>query len=161
MKMKSATKAFSLVELLTVIAIISILSIISMPGFAKYRGNTNLKEAVREISGDIQLCKQRAVAENLRYRLILNVTNNNYIMQKETSPSHWENVFSTKYIGEDDASVKIMNDPAPTFASNTIIFQPRGTTNLGTIVIHHEKFLSEASIKTNITGRVKVKYKLK
>ena len=159
MKVKSAAKAFSLVELLIVIVILSILCTIAIPNFAKYRGNTNLKEAAQEISGDIQLCKQMAVAENVHYRIVLNIENNNYTIQKETSPSNWTNVSSIKNIGKADTSIKIIEDP--TFASDKIIFQPRGTTNAGTLVIQHEKLLSKASIVTSLMGRVRIIYELK
>jgi prepilin-type N-terminal cleavage/methylation domain-containing protein len=159
MKVKSATRAFSLVELLIVIVILSILGTIAVPNFIKYRGNINLKQAAREISGDIQLCKQMAVAENVHYRIVLNVENNNYIIQRETSPSNWTNVSSIKNIGKDDASIKIIEDP--TFESDKIIFQPRGTTNAGTLVIQHEQLLSRASIITSLMGRVRIKYELK
>ncbi|MFA5321048.1 MAG: prepilin-type N-terminal cleavage/methylation domain-containing protein [Smithella sp.] len=158
MKVKSA-RAFSLVELLIVITILSILGTIAVPNFAKYRGNANLKEAAREISGDIKLCKQRAVAENIEYRILLSVANNTYTIQKETSPSNWENVYPTKKICEDDAHIKIIGNP--TFAGDKIIFYTRGTTSAGTMEIQHEKMLSKISIVTSLMGRVKIKFDLK
>jgi prepilin-type N-terminal cleavage/methylation domain-containing protein len=158
MKVKSAAKAFSLVELLIVIAILGILAAIAAPNFTRYKGNANLRAAAREISGDIQYCKQRAVAENVHYRIVLNFEINNYIIQKETSPSNWTNVSSIKNIGKDDTSIKIIEDP--TFGGNKIIFQPRGTTNAGTLVIQHEKLLSKASIVTTLMGRVRIKYEI-
>ena len=158
MKIISA-KGFSLLELLIVIVILTIVGTISAPNFIKYRGNTNLKEAAREISGDIHLCKQRAIAENVHYRIVLNVENNNYTIQKETSPSNWTNVSSIKNVGENDASIKIIGDP--TFGGDKIIFQPRGTTNAGTLVLQHEKLLSRASIITSLMGRVRIEYELK
>ena len=157
--MKSAAKAFSLVELLIVIAILGILAAIAAPNFTRYKGNANLKAAAREISGDIQYCKQRAVAENVHYRIAISFENNNYIIQKETSTSNWTNVSSIKNIGKDDASIKIIEDP--TFESDKIIFQPRGTTNAGTLVIQHEQLLSKASIITSLMGRVRIQYELK
>lgn len=159
MQVKSAAKAFSLVELLIVITIISIIGTIAVSSFAKHRGNTCLREAARQITGDIQLCKQRAVAENVRYRIQLNFEGNNYIIQKETSPDIWINVSSIKNIGEDDAALKIFRDP--TYGGEKIIFQPRGTTNAGTLEIQHEKFLSKASIITSLTGRVRIEYDMK
>ena len=159
MKFKSTAKAFSLVELLIVLAIFSIVITIAVPAFSKYRGNANLREVVQEISGDIRLCKQKAVAENSRYRIQLNVRSNNYIIQKETSSSHWTNVSSLKNIGADDAALKISGDP--TYGGDRIYFQPRGTTTAGTLEIQHEKFLSKASIVTSIMGRVRIEYKFK
>jgi prepilin-type N-terminal cleavage/methylation domain-containing protein len=159
MKVKSTAKAFSLVELLIVIAIISVIGTIATSSFAKYRGNTCLREAAREITGDIQLCKQKAVSENVRYRILISVSSNHYTVQKETSPEHWTSVSSIKNIGEDDEAVKIIGDP--TYGNDTIFFQPRGTTNGGTLILQHEKYLSTANIVTSFMGRVRIQYDLK
>ncbi len=155
----SKEDAFSLVELLTVIAIVSILGVISALSVVRYRGNTNLKEAAREITGDIQLCKQRAVAETTHYRILIIVESNAYIIQKKTSNENWTNMSSIKNIGEHDSAVKIVGHP--THGDHKIIFQPRGTTNAGTLIIRHDKILSTASIVTSLMGRVRIDYDLK
>lgn len=159
MKVISTAKAFSLVELLIVIVIISIIGTVATSSFAKYRGNACLREATREISGDIHLCKHRAVVENRRYRMLISVSSNNYAVQKETSPDHWTNVSPIKNIGVGDEAVKIIGDP--TYGNETIYFQPRGTTNLGTLELQHEKYLSKVKIVTSLMGRVRVEYDLK
>jgi hypothetical protein len=68
-------------------------------------------------------------------------------------------VSSIKNVGENDASIKIIGDP--TFGGDKIIFQPRGTTNAGTLVLQHEKLLSRASIITSLMWRVRIEYELK
>jgi len=150
---------FTLIELLIVIALIAILAAITAPIFSTYRDNANLKEAVREISGDIQLYKQRAVAENTRYRMAFDVDNNDYTIQRETN-GVWNNVISDKQIGAGhEDTIKINGNT--TFTNDTIIFQTRGTTSAGALEIRHEKRLSEAEIETNLMGRVRVTYDLK
>ena len=158
MKVKSA-KGFSLIELLIVIAILSILCTQASPYFTKYMANVNLKEAARKISGDIQLCKRMAVAENTHFRMLINAAANEYTIQRKTSPSTWANVFSTIKVCGNDANIKIIGDT--TYADDQIVFQPRGTTNAGTLKIQHEKILSQASIITSLMGRVRIQYDLK
>ena len=158
MKIKSS-KGFSLIELVVVIGILFILGEITVLQFVKYKGNANLKEVVRVISGDIQLCKQMAVSENTHYRIVINVANNEYTIQKETSPSTWVDVVPAKSVGKDYGDIKIVGNP--TFGADKIIFQPRGTTNAGTLEIQHTKLLSKASIITSLMGRVRIKYELR
>ena len=158
MKIKSS-KGFSLIELVIVIGILFILGEIAVLQFIKYKGNANLKEAVRAISGDIQLCRQMAVSENTHYRIMINVANNEYTIQKETSPSTWVDVFPVKSVSKDYSDIKIIG--APTFRTDKIIFQPRGTINAGTLEIQHTKLLSKASIITSLMGRVRIQYELR
>ena len=158
MKVKSAT-GFSLIELLIVIAIFSILVAIASPNFTKYKANTKLKEAARKITQDIQFCKRMAVAENTHFRITINKATSEYTIQRKISDSSWTNVSSTKKISEDDEDIKISDDP--TYGSDQILFQPRGTTNAGTLKIKHGKIQSEASIITSLMGHVRIQYDLK
>ena len=156
MKNKSA-KGFSLIELLIVMTIAATLMSIAVPTYYKYRDNSNLRETARDISGDIQLYKQRAVAENVRYRMIFDVDNNRYTVQKQTT-SGWVAVVTNKAIYRSDYPIKIYG--STTFTSNTITFQTRGTTNAGKLIIRHEKRHSEADIITSMMGRVRIEYRL-
>ncbi len=152
--LKSA-KGFSLIELLIVIALIAILAAIAAPNFSKYKDNANLKEAAREISGDIQLYKQRAVAENTRYRMVFDVDNNDYTVERDIG-GVWNNVITDKKIGgENNNIIKVIGN------TNTITFQTRGTSSAGTQIIRHEKRLSTATIVTSLMGRVTVTYDFK
>ncbi|MFO7569309.1 MAG: prepilin-type N-terminal cleavage/methylation domain-containing protein [Smithellaceae bacterium] len=144
---------FSLIELLITIAIMGIVLAIAAPNFTRYRDNTNLREAARDISSDIQLCKQRALSENAEYSMTFNVGLNNYTIKRE------EVVTATKTVGAGNAVIKIVGDP--TFADDKIIFQPRGTTNPGHLDLQHTTRLSKAQIITSIMGRVRVTYDFK
>jgi len=141
---------FSLIEMIIVIAIIGILAAIASPNYIAYRDNTNLREAARDIESDIQLCKQRAVSENAEYSMTFNVGLNNYTIRREAV------VTTTKTVGAGNALIKIVGDP--TFADDKIIFQPRGTTNAGSLQLQHATRLSTAQIITSMMGRVRVTY---
>jgi len=157
-----ANKGFSLIELMIVIAIIGVVAGIAAPLFNGYRQNTNLKEAARDFSSDIALYRQRAVAENIRYKITFDQPANNYTVQKETASSSGVYIdlvpAVTKSLGV-YSQVIISDDPVPTVAS--ITFSPRGTMGAGTITLKHTTRLSTATITTNITGRVYVTYDLK
>ena len=158
MKLKSS-KGFTLIEMLIVIAIIAILTAITIPTFSHYNNNRNLKEAAQEISGDIQLYKQRAVAENTRYRIVFAVGGNNYSVQKETfyNSNVWVDVVVNKAVSPDNNQITLIG------ADSTVPFSNRGITTSGanvTQVIQHSKLLSQATIITSTMGKVSVTYVL-
>ena len=167
MKNKSA-KGFSLIELFIVMAIAATLLSIAVPTFNKYRDNANLKEATREISGDIQLYKQSAVSENRGYRINFDAVANTYGIQIENpvGSGTYVNISTvkpgaqdTKNVGAGNANIVIFG--APTFPGGAITFNPRGTSGAGTLVLKHSIRLSTATITTSLMGRVRVTYDLK
>ena len=158
-------KGFSLIELIIVMAIIGIVAAIASPSFYKYRQNTNLKEATRELAGDITYYKQVAVSENVRYRIAFDQAANTYTIKKESPANSGTYVdLSTKSPGSVSSSVIIMgspNDPSFTGGVAYITFQPRGTMSAGTVWLQHTSRLSTSTITTNLMGRVNVTYDLK
>jgi type IV fimbrial biogenesis protein FimT len=164
-KIKSA-KGFSLIELLVVIAIAAILLSIAVPNFNKYRDNSNLKEAARDISSDIFLFKQRAVSENRGYQINFSVAENKYRIYNETvlNSNTYDNLVIEKTVGAGNANIVI--DSTTGFNSGAYItFNPRGTTNncnsTGCAVkLKHSIRLSTATITTTLMGRVRDTYVL-
>ena len=162
------SEGFSLIEMMIVIAILGIVLAIATPNFMAYRQNTNLKEATRELSSDIQYWKQKAVSENRRYQILLDEVANRYSILKE-HPAGSGNYVQlsvadptlqdiTKSPADISTGIIILNQ---TFLDNAIIIQPRGTLSMGTINLKHNIRESTAQIVTNVTGRVKVDYVLK
>ena len=55
---------FSLGELITVIGIISVLAVIAVPNMIGWRSGSQLRGAVENLRGDLQMAKLKAVQEN-------------------------------------------------------------------------------------------------
>jgi type II secretory pathway pseudopilin PulG len=55
---------FSLGELITIMGIISVLAVIAIPNFIGSRSGANLRGAVENLRGDLQLAKLKAVQHN-------------------------------------------------------------------------------------------------
>ncbi|GER92316.1 hypothetical protein A45J_0031 [hot springs metagenome] len=153
-------KGYSLVEALVVIAIIAIVAAIAIPNLQRYAANSRLKNAARDIMGDIFLCRERAISENVQYRIQFNITNNSYTIEQPAGT-----VIQTKSPSSfaDDIRL-IQNIPtacyagaSTTFNVTTVDFQTRGTMNptTGTILLTNNRG-STATITYNITGRTHV-----
>jgi prepilin-type N-terminal cleavage/methylation domain-containing protein len=144
---------FSLVELVVVIAIAATLLAIGVPNFNKYIQNSNLKDAARSLEGDIQIVKQRAVAESANYTISFDGVNNSYTIN--TVPAITRNLTSFGNI--------ILADTG-NINNNTITLLSRGTadttSNHDTITLRNV-VLSLASIQTTSMGRVNVSYTIK
>ena len=160
MKIKSS-RGFTVIEMVIVIAIIAIAVSVAAPNFNSFRQNTNLKEAARDISSDISLYRQRAVSENIGYRINFNASANTYTIQKQTAlASTIYNDLTTKNVGAGNANIVISGTPGFSGGVTYVTFNPRGTSGAGSLMLKHTKRLSTATITTNLMGRVNVTYNL-
>ena len=167
MKIKSA-KGFSLIEILIVTVIMAILMSMAVPTFNKFRDNTNLREAARGISSDIQEYRQRAISENIHYRINFDAAGNIYTIRRETvlDSDTYADVM-TKNVGASNANIVISGTPSFSGGVPHVIFNPRGTTGAGSLdlihIIRHvpPNSLCKATITTTTMGRVRVTYEIK
>jgi prepilin-type N-terminal cleavage/methylation domain-containing protein len=155
-----SSKGFSLIELMIVIAILGIVLAIAAPNFNKYRQNTNLREAARDLASDISLYRQRAVAENIHYQIVFNQAANNYTVQRETvlNSGVYNLLIVTKSPSAISSQVIISDNPLPSFSGGVpnITIQPRGTMSAGSVTLQHTLSLLTKKITANTMGRVKV-----
>jgi type II secretion system protein H len=155
----TTTRGFSLVEVLVVIAILAVVLAIAAPNFTAYRDNTNLKEAARSISSDMQLAKQRAVSESRNYRINFSEAENTYTIQQQTVPNvEGYTDLITKTVGAGNTAIKILGTPSFSGGVSYVTFQSRGTSTFGSLQLKHDRRPLVATITTQITGRVRVGY---
>jgi type IV fimbrial biogenesis protein FimT len=158
---KVSIRGFSLIELMVVIAVMSVLFTVATSSFVKFRKNINLRNAARAIASDFAHLKQKAVAESVHYKIKLSPGSNSYMIIKGGSmgvSSEYDEMDAvTKSVKDLSNNVVIASDPAPTYPSAQVVFQPRGTTSAGTIVLVND-IGSKAQIVSNLTGRVRVSF---
>jgi prepilin-type N-terminal cleavage/methylation domain-containing protein len=162
-----ANGGFSLIEMMIVCALLGFIATVATPSFMTYRQNSNLREAAGDLSSDIALYRQRAVAENRGYQITFNQAANNYTVNIETPPGTGTytalNPAVTKSPGAISSPVIISGI---TFIGTPpqIIIQPRGIisnlppSGLGTVTLQHTTSSKTAVITTNLMGRINVQY---
>jgi prepilin-type N-terminal cleavage/methylation domain-containing protein len=147
----STQKGFTLVESSIVIGILIIVAVMAIPGIRKMAINGNLNAAAREIISDFSSLKRRAMSENTKFSVKFDVTQNNYLIQgagtnQIKTPAHF--------------AKDIMITHAAFGGGSSITFKTRGTTSFGTVTLTNNRN-STATITTNITGRIHVRFDLK
>ena len=68
----STQKGFTLVEAVIVLLIIGIVTAMAIPHFQKFAANANLRAAARDLVADFSILKQRAMSENMVYKITFN-----------------------------------------------------------------------------------------
>jgi prepilin-type N-terminal cleavage/methylation domain-containing protein len=66
-KATAAAAGFSLIELLIVVGIIAIMAAVAIPNIGRYFRNYQISSAVREVSGEIQGARNKAVMKNVNF----------------------------------------------------------------------------------------------
>lgn len=150
-------KGFSLVELIIAMAVFAIGLSIVVPNFQRYMQNTNLNAAARAITSEIYNLKEKAVSDNLNYRLDFDDAANRYTIMRESGSGTgvYNPSGSGRLVSEFGQGVRIKEAAAFGSGPNLSIYT-RGTLEPGHLVLVNS-LGSEIRINTVITGRVYVK----
>jgi prepilin-type N-terminal cleavage/methylation domain-containing protein len=152
------TKGFSLVEMMIVIAIIGIVATIAFFAWQRYTNNANLQVLAREVSMDMTKNKQMSITQGLHYRMTITTgTPGNYTIERwNAANTALIQVMKIKSPADFGPGLSI---DSTTYVSNTIVFQPRGTSSSGSVVLKNS-INSTATITSNITGKNYVKFNM-
>jgi Tfp pilus assembly protein FimT len=160
---------FSLMELMIILGILAVVSAIGYPLVQRAGINGNLRSAAREMVGDFNNQRQKAMAGDATapgsrvHRVSLNLGTNSYTLQRCTGTEipciGWENLLikNLSVFGND-----IVFDPGKT-KPTVFDFQPRGTVTFqndeteGKIVLKNNRD-STATLTTNLSGRTSVDF---
>jgi prepilin-type N-terminal cleavage/methylation domain-containing protein len=149
-------KGFSLVELLIAMGIIGIISTIALYSWQRYVINTNLRTATRDMASDILLFKQRAVSENIQYRITFTEGANNYTIDQGTAAGAPFNTIQTKSLSAFGSDITILDT---NFTGGVVTFLQRGTLSgaTGRVRLTNSRG-SITTITVNITGKTRVEF---
>jgi prepilin-type N-terminal cleavage/methylation domain-containing protein len=147
---KSFVGGFSLIELIIVMAIIGVMASVAGAAFQRYVHNTNLKNAARDISTDIQNCKARARSTLTDYLIIFNQpAANEYQICPTSNCLNCSGTATTKRLADAGSGITFDNVGFP--GGNICIYR-RGTAEPGSVRLKNSRN-SIMTITVNFTGK--------
>ena len=150
---------FTMAELIIVLSILTVVALIAIPSFQRMAVNGHLKSAARDLASDVALLMERAIAENLMYRISLNVAVGTYTLQQCNAPgspcASWTPIQIKNFMG---FASDINFDSGFTTVTD-YSFQPRGIVTGGTIALRNGRG-SRATITISASGRQNVQLNL-
>jgi len=84
-------------ELLLVLALLSVLMLIALPAFQNLL-QSSLQQEINRVSGVIRLLRNEAVLTNTRYRLMLELKENRYFVERQDDVGVYEKVEDPKVL---------------------------------------------------------------
>jgi len=160
-------KGFSLIELVIVVCLLTIIAAIAGLNLRNYTLNRNLRTAARNIVTDFNLCKARAVSENVRYQITFNIAGGDYTIQQFNNPA---TAVTKRPLGlsEGGADIRIVSADFGPAQSQTANFDTRGMVtpmgnpapNVDGVVLANNSRNSMATITVNTMGRTYVTFNI-
>ena len=123
MRIVKKNSGFTLIELMVVIVVIGIFVAIGLPNFMSWLPKYRLKSAVRDLYSNMQLAKMAAIKSNVNCSVTYSTDPDQYVISGALS--------KTVVLGDYGSGVNFDGPGNETFATTTITFNSRGTSNAG------------------------------
>jgi prepilin-type N-terminal cleavage/methylation domain-containing protein len=86
---RAPAAAFTLIELLLVLALMSVVLLIGLPAFQSLL-QSSLQQEVNHLTGVIRLLRNEAVLTNTRYRIMLNLKDGRYSVERQNDAGTYD-----------------------------------------------------------------------
>ncbi len=138
---------FTVIELIVVLAVALIVMGIALPNMVSWLPTYRLSAGARQLAGDLQLARMKAISQNTKYRLKFPTA---------TTYEFWKESGGT--FNKESGPFGLPNGITVTAATpfNTSEFQSRGTVNTaGSITLQNTNSLTK-QVQISIVGRVAI-----
>ena len=137
---------FTVIELIVVLAVALIVMGVALPNMVSWLPTYRLSAGARQLAGDLQLARMKAISQNTKYRLNFGVLpSTSYTFEKDNGG------FATE-----SGPFSLPNGITVTVVSATSEFQSRGTVNTaGSITLQNTNSLIK-QVQISIVGRVAI-----
>ncbi len=137
---------FTVIELMVVLAVAVIVMGVALPNMMSWLPTYRLSAGARQLAGDLQLARMKAISQNTKYRLNFGVLpSTSYTFEKDNGG------FATE-----SGPFSLPDGITVTVVSATSEFQSRGTVNTaGSITLQNTNSLTK-QVQISIVGRVAI-----
>lgn len=80
-------RGLTMIELLAALIFIAFLAVVALPRLEQYEASRNLKQAARQLGGDVRLAQQYAITQDEKFRLVYTASPSGYTIQKVSDSS--------------------------------------------------------------------------
>ena len=137
---------FTVIELMVVLAVALIVMGVALPNMMSWLPTYRLSAGARQLAGDLQLARMKAISQNTKYRLSFGVLpSTSYTFEKD------DGGFATE-----SGPFSLPDGIEVTMISATSEFQPRGTANTPSTITLQNGNGDTKEINIALVGRVKI-----
>ncbi len=139
-------RGFTVIELIVVLAVALIVMGVALPNMISWLPNYRLSSGARQVAGDLQLARMKAISQNTKYRLIFgSLPSTSYTIEKDNGG------FATE-----SGPFSLPDGITVTVVSATSEFQARGTVNAASVITLQNITSLTKQVQISIVGRVAI-----